>query len=102
MVILELILPMLGLIGKIIPPLRKWLEERNGGYFVWKSEITYWAGRPRSASDKFFGRATDQKAIGDAFKMGNCVVLSGSQLNSPKSPNVKASGLQVVLPQTKH
>ena len=78
MVILELILPMLGLIGKIIPPLRKWLEERNGGYFVWKSEITYWAGRPRSASDKFFGRATDQKAIGDAFKMGNCVVLSGS------------------------
>ena len=75
--IAELILAIAGLIGKVIPPLRRSLEQRNGGYAVWKPEITYWDMPPRSVGGRFFGRDAELKAISNAFKRGQNVALSG-------------------------
>lgn len=71
------ILSIVGLVGKVIPPLGRWLGRKTGGYSIWKSEITYWAGRRRSVSRRFFGRNEELKAISEAFKSGRHVALSG-------------------------
>ena len=73
----ELILAIVGLVGKAIPPLKRWLERRNGEYAVWKSELTHWAGRPRSISGRFLGREAELKKITNSFERLNVVVLSG-------------------------
>lgn len=72
-----IVVAILGIISVAIPPLAKWLEKKTGGYSEWKSEITYWAGLPRSVKGQFFGRDDELKEISDSLKHLNAVVLSG-------------------------
>jgi tetratricopeptide (TPR) repeat protein len=74
---IPIVVAILGFISVAIPPLARWLERKTGGFSVWKSEITYWAGLPRSVKGQFFGRDDELKKISDSLKHSNAVVLSG-------------------------
>ena len=75
--IAELIIAILDLVGKVVPQVSKWLGRKTNGYSVWKSELTYWAARPRSIGRRFVGRDAELKATTDAFRHGNHVALTG-------------------------
>ena len=94
---MALAIAILGFLAPAIPPLAKWLAGRASGYKAWKSEITYWVGRPRSLR-RFLGRGAELKAISNAFRQGDSVALSGgpgtgkSQLAAEFARNSKRRG----------
>ena len=95
---MALAIAILGFLAPAIPPLAKWLAGRASGYNAWKSEITYWVGRPRSIARQFVGRDAELRAVSNAFKRGDCVVLSGgpgtgkSQLAAELAHRAKRKG----------
>jgi tetratricopeptide (TPR) repeat protein len=74
---IPIVVAILGFISVAIPPLARWLETKTGGYSVWKTEITFWATKPRSIRNQFFGRDAALKTIANSFKRRHVLVLSG-------------------------